>query len=99
MSHTVFSDSAAQTLLRILSRECIAIRSIELLHDPPISVVIPDGNLYRRYLAQLAPDGESLAEVHLEEQLAGWYGDDESAVLLELVEDRDGSIRWSRTPR
>lgn len=99
MTHRVFSDTAAQTLLRVLSREQFVIRSVSLLHDPPLCVVIPDDELYRRYLAQLAPEGESLAEVHLQELLSGWYGDGEGAVTLELVEEAGGDISWKRTSR
>ena len=97
MHHQVFSDAAARTLLRVLSREQIAIRSVCLSMDPEITVLIPDSELYKRYVAQLAPEGESLAEVHLQEQLIGWYGDDEGAVTLELSEDADGNISWKRT--
>lgn len=97
MHHQVFNDAAARTLLRVLSREHIAIRSVRMATDPEITVFIPDSELYKRYVAQLAPDDESLAEVHLQEQLSGWYGDDEGAVTLELVEDADGHIDWMRT--
>jgi len=97
MHHQVFNDAAARTLLRVLSREQIAIRSICLSTDPEITVLIPDSERYRRYMAQLAPEDESLAEVHLQEQLIGWYGDDGGAVTLELVEDADGNIDWKRT--
>ena len=97
MHHQVFNDAAARALLRVLSREQIAIRSICLSTDPEITVLIPDSELYKRYIAQLAPEGESLAEVHLQEQLSGWYGDDEGTVTLELVEEADGNISWKRT--
>ncbi len=97
MHHQVFNDAAARTLLRVLSHEQIAVRSVCLSTDPEITVVIPDSELYKRYLAQLAPDDESLAEVHLQEQLIGWYGDDEGAVTLELAEDADGNISWKRS--
>ena len=50
-------------------------------------------------MAQLAPEGESLAEVHLQELLSGWYGDGEGSVTLELVEDAGGDINWKRTSR
>ena len=97
MHHQVFNDAAARTLLRVLSHEQMAIRSVRLCTDPEITVLIQDSELYKRYLAQLAPDDESLAEVHLQEQLIGWYGDDEGAVTLELVEAADGNISWKRT--
>ncbi|WP_296136740.1 hypothetical protein [uncultured Tessaracoccus sp.] len=98
MTHHVFHDAAARTLLRVLAREHIDVRAITLRHDPPITVLIPDSDLYRRYLAQLGPDGASLAEVHLQEQVSAWYGDDEGPVTLQLVETPDGVIAWTRTP-
>lgn len=97
MHHQVFNDAAARTLLRVLSRQQIAVRSVRLSTDPEITVLIPDSELYKRYVAQLAPEDESLAEVHLQELLSGWYGDDEGAVTLELVEAADGNIDWMRT--
>ena len=97
MHHQVFNDAAARTLLRVLSHEQIAIRSICLSTDPEITVLIPDSELYKRYIAQLDPEDESLAEVHLQELLSGWYGDDEGAVALELIEDADGNISWKRS--
>lgn len=44
MHHQVFNDAAARTLLRVLSREHIAIRSISLAMDPEITVLIPDSD-------------------------------------------------------
>ncbi len=97
MTRRVFSDAAAQALLRVLAREHIDVGAITLRNDPPITVLIPDSDLYRRYLAQLGPDGASLAEVHLQEQVSAWYGDEEGPVTLELVEASDGGISWRRT--
>lgn len=86
-----------ETLLRVLEWEQIQVESVALRREPRMTVLIPDGGLYRRYLSQLGPDGDSLDQVFLLEQIVGWYGDDEGAVTLRLVEDSEGNIDWERT--
>lgn len=86
-----------ETLLRVLEREQIQVESVALRREPRMTVLIPDGGLYRQYLSQLGPDGDSLDQVFLLEQIVGWYGDDEGAVTLRLVKDSEGNIDWERT--
>ncbi|QXT61642.1 hypothetical protein [Tessaracoccus palaemonis] len=59
-------------------------------------IIVPEPELFRRYLAALTEfDDESLADVHLSEELTADYITDDGPMTLELCEE-DGFISWRR---
>lgn len=95
--HPVFNNLAAREIVDVLNLNEVAVASIRVESEPPITVLVPEGEFFLRYLEELAACGEglSLAEVHIMETVGVCFGDDLTGhILAELTEGRSGQLDW-----
>lgn len=83
-------------LLKVLSRQELPVKRLVIDELGIADIIVPDPDLFRRYLAALTEfDDESLADVHLFEELTAEYITDDGLMNVELCEE-DGFISWRR---